>query len=165
MKRARLAFAAISLALLAAGGAYELLRNTAGVAGNSTSGGAPPARPLPVTAATVETKDFPIYESVSAPCKPITPSPSSGGSTANTEDRLPRRPGRANRRPARADRSTTLRSPSPPGRSRQGTRRGAAGEREADLERFSSLAVKEFATQQSVDTQKALVGQTGGDPT
>ena len=60
MKRALLGFAAISFALLAAGGAYKLFRNTAGATG-TTSAGAPPARPLPVTAATVETKDFPIY--------------------------------------------------------------------------------------------------------
>jgi len=51
----------ISFLLLAAGGTYTLLRAQSGVAEKSACTGAPPARPLPVTAGIVETKDFPIY--------------------------------------------------------------------------------------------------------
>src|SRR5450755_3689870 len=61
MKRVTLWLVGISLVLLAAGGAYELLRAQRGATGSSANTGAPPARPLPVTAAIVEMKDFPIY--------------------------------------------------------------------------------------------------------
>jgi multidrug efflux system membrane fusion protein len=61
MKRVTLWLVGISLVLLAAGGAYELLRAQRGATGSSANTGAPPARPLPVTAAIVAMKDFPIY--------------------------------------------------------------------------------------------------------
>jgi membrane fusion protein, multidrug efflux system len=59
MKRATPWLVGISLVLLGAGGAYELLRAQRGATGSSANTGAPPARPLPVTAAMVEMKDFP----------------------------------------------------------------------------------------------------------
>jgi membrane fusion protein, multidrug efflux system len=159
MKRAMLGFAAISLALLVAGG-YRLLQNTAGVAGNSTSGGAPPARPLPVTAATVETKDFPIYRvglgtvqayntvtvkvRVDGEIQKIAFHEGQNVRTGDLLAQIDPRPFEALLQQAEADKARD---------------EALLANAKLDLERFSTLALKEFATHQSVDTQKALVGQ------
>jgi membrane fusion protein, multidrug efflux system len=160
MKRARLGFVAISLALLVAGGAYELLRNAAGVAGNATSAGAPPGRPLPVTAATVETKDFPIYRvglgtvqayntvtvkvRVDGEIQKIAFREGQDVRTGELLAQIDPRPYQALLQQAEADKARD---------------EALLANAKLDLERFSTLALKEFATHQSVDTQKALVGQ------
>jgi membrane fusion protein, multidrug efflux system len=160
MKRARLGFVAISRALLVAGGAYELLRNAAGVAGNATSAGAPPGRPLPVTAATVETKDFPIYRvglgtvqayntvtvkvRVDGEIQKIAFREGQDVRTGELLAQIDPRPYQALLQQAEADKARD---------------EALLANAKLDLERFSTLALKEFATHQSVDTQKALVGQ------
>src|SRR6516164_1516451 len=60
MKRAGVWSLGIVLFFAAAATAYRLFSSPAGSGANS-AGSAPAARPLPVTAAIVETKDFPIY--------------------------------------------------------------------------------------------------------
>jgi hypothetical protein len=61
MKRATLWLVGVPLVLLVADGTYGFFRTQSGVARNSASMGTPPARPLPVTAGVVVTKEFPIY--------------------------------------------------------------------------------------------------------
>jgi multidrug efflux system membrane fusion protein len=159
MKRAMLGFAAISFALLAAGGASKLFRNTAGGAG-TTSAGAPPARPLPVTAATVETKDFPMYRvglgtvqafntvtvkvRVDGEIQKIAFHEGQDVRTGDLLAQIDPRPYQALLQQAEADKARD---------------EALLANAKLDLERFSTLALKEFATHQSVDTQKALVGQ------
>ena len=159
MKRALLGFAAISFALLAAGGAYKLFRNTAGATG-TTSAGAPPARPLPVTAATVEIKDFPIYRvrlgtvqayntvtvkvRVDGEIQKIAFHEGQDVRTGDLLAQIDPRPYQALLQQAEADKARD---------------EAMLANAKLDLERFSTLALKEFATHQSVDTQKALVGQ------
>ena len=159
MKRALLGFAAISFALLAAGGAYKLFRNTASAAG-TTSAGAPPVRPLPVTAATVEIKDFPIYRvglgtvqayntvtvkvRVDGEIQKIAFHEGQDVRTGDLLAQIDPRPYQALLQQAEADKARD---------------EALLANAKLDLERFSTLALKEFATHQSVDTQKALVGQ------
>jgi hypothetical protein len=57
MKRVTLWLVGTSLVLVEAGGTYAFFRTQSGVGGNSASTGAPPVRPLPVTAGIVVTKD------------------------------------------------------------------------------------------------------------
>jgi membrane fusion protein, multidrug efflux system len=119
MKRVTLWLVGISLVLLAAGGAYELLRAQPGAAGSSAN--TPPARPLPVTAAIVEMKDFPIYRiglGTLQAYNTVTVKVRVDGEI----QRIAFHEGQDVRkgRPARADRFPTLRSPAPTSRSRQG---------------------------------------------
>src|SRR5215470_12321539 len=159
MKRALLGFAAVSFALLAAGGAYKLFRNTAGGAG-TTSAGAPPARPLPVTAATVETKDFPIYRvglgTVQA-FNTVTVKVRVDGEVQKIAFREGQdvREGdllaRIDPRPYAAllEQAVAVKA-----------RDEALLENaKLDLDRFSTLALTQAASRKSVDTQKALVAQ------
>ena len=153
MKRALLGFAAISFALLAAGGAYKLFRNTASAAG-TTSAGAPPVRPLPVTAATVEIKDFPIYRvglgtvqayntvtvkvRVDGEIQKIAFHEGQDVRTGDLLAQIDPRPYQALLQQAEADKARD---------------EAMLANAKLDLERFSTLALKEFATHQSVDTQ------------
>jgi membrane fusion protein, multidrug efflux system len=160
MKRVKLWLVGISLVLLAAGGTYAFFRTQSGVGGNSASTGAPPARPLPVTAGVVVTKDFPIYRiglgTVQASNTVTIKVRVDGeiqkiafheGQEVRTGDLLAQidpRPYEALLRQAEADKARD---------------EALLANANLDLERFSTLAVKEFATRQSVDTQKALVRQ------
>src|SRR3984893_7290493 len=58
-----------------------------------------------------------------------------------------------------ADRSAPLSGATASSRGRQGARRSAARQYQADLERYSKLVVKEYATRLNVDTQEALAAQ------
>jgi multidrug efflux system membrane fusion protein len=160
MKRASLGLAAVSLALFAAGGAYELLQSRAGVAANSASTGAPPARPLPVTAGLVETKDFPIYRvglgtvqayntvtvkvRVDGEIQKIAFREGQDVQRGDLLAQIDPRPYEALLRQAEADKARD---------------EALLANAKLDLERFSALVAKDFATRQSVDTQKALVAQ------
>src|SRR6516225_3533098 len=159
MKRALLGFAAISFTLLAAGGAYKLFRNTASAAG-TTSAGAPPVRPLPVTAATVEIKDFPIYRvglgtvqafntvtvkvRVDGEIQKIAFHEGQDVRTGDLLAQIDPRPYAALLQQAEADKARD---------------EALLANAKLDLNRYSTLALKDFATRQSVDTQKALVAQ------
>jgi len=158
MKRATLWLVGISLVLLGAGGAYELLGAHRGAAAGSAN--TPPARPLPVSAAIVEMKDFPIYR--------IGPGTAQAYNTVTVRVRvdgeiqkiafhegqdvrkgdllaqIDPRPYEALLRQAEADRARD---------------EALLANAELDLQRFRTLVLKEFATHQSLDTQKALVGQ------
>jgi membrane fusion protein, multidrug efflux system len=161
MKRASLGFAAVSLALLAAGGAYKVLQSRAGVSGNSASTGAPPARPLPVTVGYVETKDFPIYRvglgtvqayntvtvkvRVDGEIQKIAFHEGQDVQRGDLLAQIDPRPYEALLRQAEADRARD---------------EALLANAKLDLERSSALVAKDFATRQSVDTQKALVAHS-----
>jgi membrane fusion protein, multidrug efflux system len=157
MKRATLGFAAISLALLAAGSAYELTRTGIGVAATAS---APPARPLPVTAGIVETKDFPIYRvglgtvqayntvtvkvRVDGEIQKIAFHEGQDVRTGDLLAQIDPRPFEALLRQAEADKAHD---------------EALLANAKLDLERSNGRVAKDFATRQSVDTQKAPVAQ------
>ncbi len=162
MKRTRTTVRLVGILAVvsAAGGAYTLLHPQGGVRGNSTGAGTPPARPLPVTAAVVELKDFPIYRvglgtvqayntvtvkvRVDGEIQKIAFREGQDVRTGDLLALIDPRPYEALLRQAEAD----------------GARDEALlANAELDLQRFRTLVLKEFATHQSVDTQKALVGQ------
>jgi hypothetical protein len=89
MKRVTLWLVGISLVLLAAGGAYELLRAQPGAAGSSAN--TPPARPLPVTAEGLPD----LSHRPRHPAGLQYRDRQGSGRRGDTKDRLPRRPGRA----------------------------------------------------------------------
>jgi multidrug efflux system membrane fusion protein len=158
MKRVTRRLVGISLALLAAGGAYELLRAQRGATGSSAN--TPPARPLPVTAAVVELKDFPIYRvglgtvqayntvtvkvRVDGEIQKIAFHEGQDVRKGDLLAQIDPRPYEALLRQAEAVRARD---------------EALLANAELDLQRFRTLVLKEFATHQSVDTQKALVGQ------
>src|SRR5216683_1511574 len=160
MRRLTLWLIGISFVLLTAGGTYTLLRAQSGVAGNSASTGAPPARPLPVTAGVVVTKDFPIYRvglgtvqayntvtikvRVDGEIQKIAFHEGQEVRTGDLLAQIDPRPYEALLRQAEADKARD---------------EALLANANLDLERFSTLVVKEFATRQSVDTQRALVAQ------
>jgi membrane fusion protein, multidrug efflux system len=157
MKRATLGFAAISLALLVAGSAYELTRTGIGVAATAS---APPARPLPVTAGIVETKDFPIYRvglgtvqayntvtvkvRVDGEIQKIAFHEGQDVRTGDLLAQIDPRPFEALLRQAEADKAHD---------------EALLANAKLDLERSNGRVAKDFATRQSVDTQKAPVAQ------
>jgi membrane fusion protein, multidrug efflux system len=160
MKRVTVWLVGASLVLLAAGGAYVFFRTQSGVGGNSASTGAPPSRPLPVTAGVVVTKDFPIYRvglgtvqayntvtikvRVDGEIQKIAFHEGQDVRTGDLLAQIDPRPYEALLRQAEADKARD---------------EALLANANLDLERFSTLAVKEFATRQSVDTQRALVRQ------
>jgi multidrug efflux system membrane fusion protein len=160
MKRVTPWLVGISLVLLAAGGAYELLRAQRGAAGSSANTGAPPARPLPVTVAIVGMKDFPIYRiglgtvqayntvtvkvRVDGEIQKIAFHEGQDVRKGDLLAQIDPRPYEALLRQAEADRARD---------------EALLANAELDLQRFRTLVLKEFATHQSLDTQKALVGQ------
>ena len=158
MKRLTRRLVGISLALLAAGGAYELVGAQRGATGSSAN--TPPARPLPVTAAVVQLKDFPIYRvglgtvqayntvtvkvRVDGEIQKIAFHEGQDVRKGDLLAQIDPRPYEALLRQAEADRARD---------------EALLANAELDLQRFRTLVLKEFATHQSLDTQKALVGQ------
>ena len=156
MKRAVIWFTAISFATAAIGACLALLRIQSGPPAAS----ALPAPALPVTAGTVTIKDFPIdrvglgtvqaYNTVIIKVRvdgEVQKIAFLEGQDVQQGDLLAQidpRPYQALLEQAQADKA-----------------RDAAllANAKLDLDRYSSLAVKDYATHQSVDTQKALVAQ------
>src|SRR5262249_13462603 len=145
------------LALVAAG-AYVVLRDRSSA--SPEGAGAPPPRPVPVTASTVEEQDFPIYRvglgTVQA-YNTVTVKVRVDGEV----QQIAFREGQDVRRGdllAQIDPrpSAALRQQAEPDRARDEALRASA---RLDLNRFSTLANKEFASRQSVDTQEAKVAQ------
>jgi membrane fusion protein, multidrug efflux system len=159
MKRAALWFPAIALSLLAAGGAYNLLLRQGGGVANAP-GSASPARPLPVTAGTVEMNDFPIYRAglgtvqayntvtvkvrVDGEVQTIAFREGRDVQKGDLLAQIDPRPYQALLEQAEADKARD---------------EALLANAKLDLDRFSMLAVKDYATRQSVDTQRALVAQ------
>jgi multidrug efflux system membrane fusion protein len=166
MKPPRLWIAAVSIAGLAAAGVYlgrpDLLTGLIAFAGANatTSPGAPPARPVPVTAGVVKNDEFAIsrvglgtvqaYNTVTVKVRvdgEVQRIAFREGQDVQVGDILALidpRPYEAQLHQAEADKARD---------------EALLANARLDLERFSSLVVKEFATRQSVDTQKALVAQ------
>jgi multidrug efflux system membrane fusion protein len=143
---------------LAAAGAYAALRDRSS-AGTEGAGAAPP-RPVPVTASTVEEQDFPIYRvglgTVQA-YNTVTVKVRVDGEVQQIDFRegqdvregdllaqIDPRPYAALLQQAEADKARD---------------EALLANARLDLNRFSTLARKDFATRQSVDTQEAQVAQ------
>jgi membrane fusion protein, multidrug efflux system len=160
MKRRRFLSVAV-LAMAAAGGGYAWRTGLLPV-GNSAgaAAGAPPVRPIPVSATIVKDDDFPIsrtglgtvqaYNTVTVKVRvdgEIQKIAFREGQDVDNGDILAQidpRPYEAQLHQAEADKARD---------------EALLANAKLDLERYSSLVVKEFATRQSVDTQKALVAQ------
>lgn len=160
MKRVVIWFTAIGFATAAVGVCLALLRTQGGPGGSPLGASAPPAPALPVTAGTVTIKDFPIYRvglgtvqayntvtikvRVDGEVQRIAFHEGQDVQQGDLLAQIDPRPYQALLEQAQADKA-----------------RDAAllANAKLDLDRYSSLAVKEYATHQSVDTQKALVAQ------
>ena len=161
MKHPRLWMAGAAVVLAAAVAAY-LWHAGLLPSGSTTaaSPGAPPARPVPVTAGIVRSEEFPIsrtglgtvqaYNTVTMKVRvdgEVQKIAFHEGQDVQVGDVLAQidpRPYEAQLHQAEADKARD---------------EALLANAKLDLERFSSLVVKEFATRQSVDTQKALVAQ------
>jgi membrane fusion protein, multidrug efflux system len=159
MNSAKLWIAGLSAALLAVAGTYlwreGLPSNVMKAAAN-----APPARPVPITAGVVKEQEFAIsrvglgtvqaYNTVTVKVRvdgEVQKIAFREGQDVQVGDVLAQidaRPYEALLHQAEADKARN---------------EALLANARLDLERFSSLVVKEFATRQSVDTQKALVAQ------
>jgi multidrug efflux system membrane fusion protein len=165
MKFPRLWIAGVSVVLLAAAGVYwgrpGLLAGLVPSGGATAAGaGAPPVRPVPVTAGVVMDQEFAIsrvglgtvqaYNTVTVKVRvdgEVQKIAFREGQEVQVGEVLAQidpRPYEAQLHQAEADKARD---------------EALLANARLDLERFSSLAVKEFATRQSVDTQKALVAQ------
>ncbi len=159
MRRAALWLLGVPLVLLAAFGGYRLLPAQTSGATNS-AGKALQQRPLPVTTATVEAQDFPVYRvglgtvlayntvtvkvRVDGEIQKIAFREGQDVRIGDLLAQIDPRPYQALLRQAQADKARD---------------EAVLANAKLDLERFSTLATKNFATRQSVDTQKALVAQ------
>jgi multidrug efflux system membrane fusion protein len=149
------------LALITAGGGYAWRTGLLPLGGAaSTAAGPPPVRPVPVSAGIVKDDDFPIsrtglgtvqaYNTVTVKVRvdgEIQKIAFREGQDVDSGDVLAQidpRPYEAQLHQAEADKARD---------------EALLANARLDLERYSSLVVKEFATRQSVDTQKALVAQ------
>jgi multidrug efflux system membrane fusion protein len=146
------------LTALASGAAYMTLQPQSGAAQNSAA--AVPPRPIPVTSGVVEVRDFPIYRvglgtvqayntvtikvRVDGEVQKIAFREGQDVQTGDILAQIDPRTYQAQLHQAEADKARD---------------EALLANARLDLERFSTLAVKEFATRQSVDTQKALVAQ------
>jgi membrane fusion protein, multidrug efflux system len=156
MRRAALWLLGVPFVLLAAFGGYRLLpAQTRGSAGNVLQ-----QRPLPVTTAIVEAKDFPVYRvglgtvqayntvtvkvRVDGEIQKIAFREGQDVRIGDLLAQIDPRPYEALLRQAEADKARD---------------EALLANAKLDLERFSTLVAKDFATHQSVDTQKALVAQ------
>jgi membrane fusion protein, multidrug efflux system len=144
------------LALAAAGG-YAALRDRDG---GSTEGAGAPPRPVPVTASTVEERDFPIYRvglgtvqayntvtvkvRVDGELQQIAFREGQDVREGDPLARIDPRPYAALLQQAEADKARD---------------EALLANAKLDLNRFSTLANKDFASRQSVDTQEAQVAQ------
>jgi multidrug efflux system membrane fusion protein len=165
MKFPKLWIAAASIVVLAAASVYA--GRSGFLAGLNRSGsapaanpGAPPVRPVPVTAGVVKIQEFAIsrvglgtvqaYNTVTVKVRvdgEVQKIAFREGQDVEVGDVLAQidpRPYEAQLHQAEADKARD---------------EALLANGRLDLERFSSLVVKEFATRQSVDTQKALVAQ------
>jgi multidrug efflux system membrane fusion protein len=146
------------LTALAVGAAYMTLQPQFGAAQNPA--GAAPPRPIPVTTGVVEIRDFPIYRvglgtvqayntvtikvRVDGEVQKIAFREGQDVQAGDLLAQIDPRTYQAQLQQAEADKARD---------------EALLANARLDLERFSTLAVKEFATRQSVDTQKALVAQ------
>jgi multidrug efflux system membrane fusion protein len=165
MKFPKLWIAGVSVVLLAATGVYlgrpDLFAGRIPLGNATTAGpGAPPARPVPVTSGIVRSEEFSIsrvglgtvqaYNTVTMKVRvdgEVQKIAFREGQDVQVGDVLAQidpRPYEAQLHQAEADKARD---------------EALLANARLDLERFSSLVVKEFATRQSVDTQKALVAQ------
>lgn len=153
MKRSVIWSACIVVAAFAAGAAYMAVPLRPGAA--ETSAAAPPPRPIPVTTGIVEIRDFPIYRvglgtvvtikvRVDGEVQQIAFREGQDVKAGDLLAQIDPRTYVAQLHQAEADKARD---------------EALLANAKLDLERFSSLVVKEFATRQSVDTQKALVAQ------
>src|SRR6516162_7024059 len=143
------------LALVAAG-AYVAFRDR----GSASTEGPAPRRPVPVTAATVEERDFPIYRvglgtvqayntvtikvRVDAEVQQIAFREGQDVREGDLLAQIDPRPYAALMQQAEADKARD---------------EALLSNAKLDLNRYSTLALKKYATRQSVDTQNALVAQ------
>jgi multidrug efflux system membrane fusion protein len=165
MKFPKLWIAAASIVVLAAAGVYAgrsgfLPGVIPSGSAPAASPGAPPVRPVPVTAGVVKIEEFAIsrvglgtvqaYNTVTVKVRvdgEVQKIAFREGQDVEVGDVLAQidpRPYEAQLHQAEADKARD---------------EALLANARLDLERFSSLVVKEFATRQSVDTQKALVAQ------
>jgi multidrug efflux system membrane fusion protein len=165
MKFPKLWIAAASIVVLAAAGVYAgrsgfLPGLIPSGSAPAASPGAPPVRPVPVTAGVVKIEEFAIsrvglgtvqaYNTVTVKVRvdgEVQKIAFREGQDVEVGDVLAQidpRPYEAQLHQAEADKARD---------------EALLANARLDLERFSSLVVKEFATRQSVDTQKALVAQ------
>lgn len=158
MKRSAIWTTGVLLTISAAGAAYMTLQPQLGAAQNPAAAAA--ARPIPVTTGVVETRDFPIYRvglgtvqayntvtikvRVDGEVQKIAFREGQDVQTGDILAQIDPRTYQAQLQQAEADKARD---------------EALLANARLDLERFSTLAVKEFATRQSVDTQKALVAQ------
>ena len=159
MNSQKLWIAGLCAAVLALAGSY-LWREGPPLSLMKATANTPPARPVPVTAGVVKDQEFPIsrvglgtvqaYNTVTMKVRvdgELQKIAFREGQDVQAGDILAQidpRPYEAQLHQAEADKARD---------------EALLANAKLDLERFSSLAVKEFATRQSVDTQKALVAQ------
>jgi len=158
MRMTAFRIAGAGLVVAAAAGAYVHLGLQGSLGASRATAVAPP--PVPVTAGTVETKDFPIYRvglgtvqayntvtvkvRVDGEVQRIAFREGEDVQVGDLLAQIDPRPYRALLEQAQADRARD---------------EALLANARLDLERFSTLAGKDFATRQSVDTQRALVAQ------
>jgi membrane fusion protein, multidrug efflux system len=157
------AFAALREGVGPAGsalGVLAALRERISPAGSGANSGAPPVRPVPVTIGTVEVKDFPIYlialgtvqafntvtvrARVDGEVQKIAFREGQDVRAGDLLAQIDPRPYAAQLQQAEADKKRD---------------EALLANAKLDLDRYTMLLVKDFATRQSVDTQKALVAQ------
>jgi multidrug efflux system membrane fusion protein len=147
-----------SVLALAAAGAYAALRDR-GSGGTDGAGAAPP-RPVPVTAGTVEERDFPIYRvglgtvqayntvtvkvRVDGEVQQIAFREGQDVREGDLLAQIDPRPYAALLQQAEADKARD---------------EALLANAKLDLNRYSTLVLKDYTSRQSVDTQKALVAQ------
>lgn len=157
MKRSAILTTSVLITAFATGAAYMTWRIPSNAA---PPAGAPPQRPIPVTTGIVESRDFPIYRvglgtvqayntvtikvRVDGELQKIAFREGQDVQTGDILAQIDPRTYQAQLEQAHADKARD---------------EALLANARLDLERFSTLAVKEFATRQSVDTQKALVAQ------
>jgi membrane fusion protein, multidrug efflux system len=158
VKRSAIWSGCVLLAASAAGTAYMTWQPRLSAAPNPAAAAA--ARPLPVTTGVVELRDFPIYRvglgtvqayntvtikvRVDGEVQKIAFREGQDVQTGDILAQIDPRTYQAQLQQAEADKARD---------------EALLANARLDLERFSTLAIKEFATRQSVDTQRALVAQ------
>jgi membrane fusion protein, multidrug efflux system len=157
------AFAALREGVGPAGsalGVLAVLRERISPAGSGANSVAPPIRPVPVTTGIVEVKDFPIYRvglgtvqafntvtvrvRVDGEVQKIAFREGQDVRAGDLLAQIDPRPYEAQLHQAEADKARD---------------EAQLANAKLDLDRFNTLALKAFATRQSVDTQKAMVAQ------
>jgi membrane fusion protein, multidrug efflux system len=148
------------IALSAFGSAVALREHSGSASGATTTVASIPVRPVPVTTGIVEVKDFPIFRAglgtvqafntvtvrarVDGEIHKIAFREGQDVRMGDLLAQIDPRPYEAQLHQAEADKARD---------------EALLANAKLDLDRYSNLVVKEFATRQSVDTQKALVAQ------